>query len=99
MHPSSSNSRGERSLCVFAGTDRIRRPYHAAWEAAGNAGAIQVDGMTIDRPVVLASRRTLAIAERMKRSLERNSAAAEVIGDSRVFSLRPRDSQYFQRAA
>jgi citrate lyase subunit beta/citryl-CoA lyase len=40
----------------------------AAWEAAGSAGVIQVDGMMVDRPVVMASRRTLAIAESMKRS-------------------------------
>jgi len=40
-----------------------------AWEASGSAGVIQVDGMMVDRPVVMASRRTLAIAESMKRSL------------------------------
>jgi citrate lyase subunit beta/citryl-CoA lyase len=39
----------------------------AAWEAAGGVGVVKVDGKMVDRPVVMASRRTLALAEAIER--------------------------------
>jgi citrate lyase beta subunit len=67
IHPCQIAAVNEAFTCSPAEVTAAARII-AAWEAAGGAGVIQVDGKMVDRPVVLASRRTLAIAEATERS-------------------------------
>jgi len=70
IHPSQIAPVNEGFACPPAEVEAAARIV-AAWDAGRGTGVIQVDGRMIDRPVVLAARRTLAIADTNARSLQR----------------------------